>query len=506
MVLGAQPALFWLWYCWQLFPIKNLLFYFLFPLLFFIDLVILILGSLIVAKIFLVFANLFHRPKEGVFEISKKDKDYASWSLRAVIRKWPIWLARQLSLPSLEKLVTKFLGVKVSFSSSIHEAWIDSEFVQIGKNVKLGQGCIIASNLLVKNKLIIKKVVVGDNVIIGAHCVISAGTIIASNAVLHSNTMTTINQHLKANLLYQGAPATAFGNNNLINDKQLIEKQIFNPAEKYSEEELRTRSNTLSVPYFFYVISGFTIVGCSFVLPGILFFLSFYGLLIPTIFNSPFSLILFSDWGFYTAMLLIPLILIGIYLLHLFCVILFTRWWYKFVDKRGPSQGIFDRDMELSSTKLDYYHFGSFLMKYPIFAVSRSPFPWILNWELNFIRSNKIGKGTVLEETFIHSHVNFGNNCYLGTSSHMTNHVVDGVYGEENLTFVGIDIDDHSILNLVTGGLPGTEIGKNSTFLPGATTIKYDKIGNDGVYGGFPAKKLSKEEILYFLGGEYDGE
>ena len=144
MVLGAQPALFWLWYCWQLFPIKNLLFYFLFPLLFFIDIIILILGSLVVAKIFLVFANLFHKPKEGVFDISKKDKDYASWSLRAVIRKWPIWLARQLSLPSLEKLVTKFLGVKLSFSSSIHEAWIDSEFVQIGKNVKLGQGCILS--------------------------------------------------------------------------------------------------------------------------------------------------------------------------------------------------------------------------------------------------------------------------------------------------------------------------------------------------------------------------
>jgi acetyltransferase-like isoleucine patch superfamily enzyme len=506
MVLGAQPALFWLWFCWQLFPIKDLLFYSMFPLFFFIDIIILILGSLIVAKIFLIVAKLFHKPIEGVFEISKKDKDYASWSLRAIIRKWPLWLARQLSLPSLEILVTKFLGVDLSFSSSIHEAWIDSEFIQIGKNVKLGQGCIIASNLLVKNKLIIKKVVIGDNVIVGAHCVINAGSNIASNAVLHSNTMTTINQQLKLNTIYQGAPAESFGNNNLIHDKNQIEKQIFKIDKKDTAEELRTREKELSVPFFFYVASGFSIVGFSFVLPGLLFFLSFYGYAVPTIFNNTFTLTLFTDWNFYVAMLLIPLILIGIYLLHLFFIILFTRWWYRLADSRGPSQGIFDRDMEMSSTKLDYYHFGSFLMKYPIFAVSRSPFPWILNWELNFIRSNKIGKGTVLEETFIHSHVNFGKYCYLGTSSHMTNHVVDGVYGEENLTFVGIEIDDHSILNVVTGGLPGTEMGKYATFLPGATTIKYDKVGDNGVYGGFPAKKLSKEEILYLLGGEYDGE
>jgi len=506
MVLGAQPAIFWLWYIWQLFPVKNLLFYFLFPLLFFIDIIFLILGSSFVAKIFLIFANLFHTPREGVYEISKHNKDYSSWSLRAVIRKWPLWLTRQLSLPSLEKFVTKFLGVKLSYSSSIHEAWIDSEFVEIGKNVKLGQGCIISSNLLVKNKLIIKKVVIGDNVIIGAHCVIAAGTVIAPNTVLHSNTMTIINQQLKSNSLYQGAPANSLGNNNLIHDKNLIEKQIFKPDKKYSEEDLRTHGKELSVPFYFYIVSGFIIVGASFVLPGILFFLTFYGLLIPTIFNNPLTMTLITESNFYAVMLLIPLIFIGIYLLHLFCIILLTRWWYRRADERGPSQGIFDRNMEMASTKLDYYHFGSFLMKYPIFAVSRSPFPWILNWELNFIGSNKIGKETVLEETFIHSHVNFGKNCYLGTSSHMTNHVVDGVYGEENLTFVGIEIDDHSILNVVTGGLPGTEIGKYSTFLPGATTIKYDKVGDNGVYGGFPAKKLSKKEILYFLGGEYDGE
>ena len=82
-------------------------------------------------------------------------------------------------------------------------------------------------------------------------------------------------------------------------------------------------------------------------------------------------------------------------------------------DKRGPNQGVFDRNLDESSKALNYYHFRSFLFKYPISAVIRSPFPWLLNWELRFIGSNKVGKGTVFEDSFFHSHINFGDNCYI---------------------------------------------------------------------------------------------
>jgi len=124
------------------------------------------------------------------------------------------------------------------------------------------------------------------------------------------------------------------------------------------------------------------------------------------------------------------------------------------------------------------------------------------SWELNFIWSNIIGDGTVLEETFIHSHINFGKKCYLGTTSHISNHMVDGVYGEENLTFIGVEIGDRVVLNALTGGLPGTEIGDDSTLLPGCTTIKYDKLNGNGIYDGFPAKRLNTEDLKKIVGGE----
>jgi len=37
-------------------------------------------------------------------------------------------------------------------------------------------------------------------------------------------------------------------------------------------------------------------------------------------------------------------------------------------------------------------------------------------------------------------------------------------------------------------------------------TIKYDKLGKNGIYGGFPAKKLDINKIKEIFGGEYDGE
>lgn len=508
MVLSAQPLIMWLWLYWSLFSLEDVMFYIIFPGWFFIGILILILSSVVIAKIFLFFTNLIHKPKQGIFTVSKEDKDYCYWNLRAIIKKWPIWLIRQLSLPFFEILAYIIFGIKTSFSNALDNAWVDCEFIELGKNIRVGQGSLIMSNMRVGNKLIVKEVKIGDNVIIGAHALILPGTKIGDNTIIDSTGLSLINQDLDSNSIYSGNPLKKLASNNFVPNKEVFEKDIKteDSLKTLKPEFLREEVKELSVPFHFYIITGFTIIGFSFIVPAILFFITVFGLITPFLFNSPLSLTTFLNPNIYIISFLIPLISIGIYLLHLFFVALFTRWFYKLADSRGASQGIYDRNLDESSKKLDYYHFRSFLMKYPVFAFSRSPFPWLLNWELNFIKSNKIGRGTILEETFVHSHVNFGKNCYLGTRSHLTNHVVDGVYGSENLTFFGISIDDNVVLTSITGALPGTEIGKDSTLLPSCTSIKFDKIGSNGIYAGFPAQKLTKDEILKYLGGEYSGE
>ncbi|MFX1276184.1 MAG: hypothetical protein ACFFAT_14230, partial [Promethearchaeota archaeon] len=261
-----------------------------------------------------------------------------------------------------------------------------------------------------------------------------------------------------------------------------------------------------TVPFHKYVLSGFFIIGASFILPGFLFILYFYGFLVPNVFSLNFSFELILTYEILFYILLTPIIFIGIYLLHLFFVALFTRWFYRYVDKRGPSQGVFDRNLDVTTTALDYYHFRSFLLKYPVFAVIRSPFPWLINWELRFIGSNKIGKGTVIEECYLHGHIDYGKNCYVGTFSHISNHLVDGVYGSENLTYWGAKTGDNTVYNALIGGMPGLEVGKNTTLLPLCTTIKFDKLGDNGIYAGFPAKNLKEEEIKKITGGVYHEE
>jgi hypothetical protein len=205
-------------------------------------------------------------------------------------------------------------------------------------------------------------------------------------------------------------------------------------------------------------------------------------------------------------LLFTPLILICLYLLHIFFIALLTRWFYRIADERGPNQGVFDRNLDESSRALDYYHFRSFLFKYPIFAIIRSPFPWLLNWELRFIGSNKVGKGTVLEGNFFHSHIDFGDNCYIGTSAHISNHLVDGVYGDENLTFFGAEIGNNCVFSLSNGAMPGLYMDDDSTVLPICATIKYDRLGKNGIYGKFPARKMTLQEIKELTGGEFNEE
>lgn len=475
----------------------------LFPFAFFISVIILILSSIITAKIFLIVVNLFHKPREGVFARSKHDKDYRYWSLRSVIKKWPAWLARQLNIPVFELLLLKILGIRTSKSNALSEGWVDCEFIELGKNVRLGQGSLIMSNILIKGKLIIKKVVIKDNVVIGAHSVISPGTIIESNTVVDAITLTKVNQHLDGNSVYSGNPAKKILINSPISDIPKLKNTIFEQKleEKVDSESLKTEVAELSVPFHVYIISGWTIIGFSYIIPAFFFLLYTYHFLVPLILETPFSLSLLLDPHTWMILLITPVIYCGIYLFHLFFVALFTRWFYHYADNHGPAQGVFDRNLDEHFKALDYYHWRSFLLKYPVFAFIRSPFPWLITWELRFIGSNEIGKGTVLEECYIHSHLDWGKSCYVGTFAHISNHLVDGVYGEENLTFYGAKVGDGTIFNSLIGGLPGLNVGDDATFMPLASSIKYDKMGDGGVYAGFPVRKLNKEQLKDFTGG-----
>ncbi|MBA7655912.1 hypothetical protein ES703_63823 [subsurface metagenome] len=200
-----QFTAFWRDYAWI-----PPLFYLLLPWVIFIDFFIFIFTSLFITKLILIFVELLHKPREGVFNIKEEKREYNFWCIRRVLKKYIIWIMRNSPMPYIDIIGFKLIGIKADFSSSILDCWIDLEFVETGKRVFLGQGSSILSSMVIGNYLIIKKVILEDNVVLGGVAQISPGTIVRENTIIGAGTMTSFNQELDPNWVYIGRPAKKF--------------------------------------------------------------------------------------------------------------------------------------------------------------------------------------------------------------------------------------------------------------------------------------------------------
>ncbi|MHA2008763.1 MAG: hypothetical protein ACXABO_20705 [Promethearchaeota archaeon] len=217
------------WAFWIVYEMEKYIHFYLFlPFIIFIMYLTAILISLIFAKIFLLVVNLIHKPREGIFLRHVSDKDYRYWSLRSVIKKWPLWLAHKFPFPFMDNLCLKLFGIKTKFSNSLFEGFIDTEFLEFGRNIVIGQSAIIQSAVIVGNLLIIKKTIIEDDCVIGAHSVVMPGSKMEKNCILAGSSLTTVGQKLDEAWVYMGAPAKKYKKNVFIEDglESTIEKQF----------------------------------------------------------------------------------------------------------------------------------------------------------------------------------------------------------------------------------------------------------------------------------------
>jgi acetyltransferase-like isoleucine patch superfamily enzyme len=180
--------------------------------------VTLVFSATFIAKIFHVIVNAIHKPRTGVFLRHPSNKDYRYWCMRNVIKKWPFWLSHKFPFPFMNNICFKVFGVKTKFSNSLFEGWVDTEFIEFGKNVVVGQGTLIQSSLIIGNLLIIKKTVIEDDVRIGSHAIVMPGTHIKKRSVLASNSVTTVDQKLDEGYIYVGVPAKILKKNYFFED------------------------------------------------------------------------------------------------------------------------------------------------------------------------------------------------------------------------------------------------------------------------------------------------
>ena len=228
------------WLFWKLYIIEKYIhFYFFLPLFIFIMYLTSIIVSLIFAKILLLIVNLVHKPREGVFIRHRSDKDYRYWSLRNTIKKWPIWISHKFPFPFMNNICFMMFGVRTKYSNSLFEGWVDTEFIDIGKNVVVGQGAVVQSAIIVGNLFIIKKTIIEDNVVIGSQSVLMPGTHMKNNSILGGHSMTTVGQELEEYWVYLGAPAKKFKKNVFFEEglEEIIKNQIEEKKESQDKFE-----------------------------------------------------------------------------------------------------------------------------------------------------------------------------------------------------------------------------------------------------------------------------
>jgi hypothetical protein len=168
---------------------------------------IFILSCLLFSKLMLVFINLIHKPKEGIFKAEIRDTDYEFWMLRIELKKLVLWLIRNCPLPYIDALAFKWFGINMDYSSHMSDAWCDIEFIKLGRKVTVGQGAVVMSSMVVGKYLIIKKVVLEDYVVVGGHSTVAPGTFMGADTVLGALSSTTFNQILEDGWIYFGIPA-----------------------------------------------------------------------------------------------------------------------------------------------------------------------------------------------------------------------------------------------------------------------------------------------------------
>ena len=151
--------------------------------------------------------------------------------------------------------------------------------------------------------------------------------------------------------------------------------------------------------------------------------------------------------------LILPGFLLFLYYMYLIILIEFCRfrasWWKK---KSPPMQGVFPRildDVNSPEGKLiKYYHKRGFIVKYPMWLTSKSPFPWLVNRALRRISHNKISKNVICCDCYVGlEFTDLGENAFIYPTTALSTHEVNTIFGKISMLEI--------------------KLGKNTTLYPG---------------------------------------
>ena len=263
---------------------------------------------------------------------------------------------------------------------------------------------------------------------------------------------------------------------------------------KKNNEIIREEVN---LQFHWYMINFFVTYLLSWIIPVFIFATYLIYFFLPYFLETTSFISLITQLYPLIALVSMPLVFIGCYLIHVFFVGLFTRWSWRITERISPTKdGIIPRN--IPSKTLNLYHIRSFMIKYPKNLIIKGLFPWLINWLYNYVGSNKIGKGTTLEEQFgADKYVRIGDNSYVGVNSGFSSHAVEGIFG--NVSMFEIKLGNNVTASALNCLAPGVEIADNSYLLPIAGATKHNKLKGNNYYFGAPLRKIFTKRLVDYL-------
>lgn len=200
-----------------------------------------LIGAIFFTKLFLILINLIHKPKSGIFKVKKGDKDFEFWRLRIELKKIGVWLLNNCPLPFIDVWAFKWFGVDIHILSHLYDAWVDVEFIKMGRRVTVGQGAVVMSSIIIGKYLIIKELTFDEYSVIGGVANIAPGTLVGNDTVIGAFSSTTYDQVLEPGFIYFGIPAIKLKKNKYHEERS--EMRIERDVDTQTKYEVKREIN-----------------------------------------------------------------------------------------------------------------------------------------------------------------------------------------------------------------------------------------------------------------------
>ena len=193
--------------------------------------------------------------------------------------------------------------------------------------------------------------------------------------------------------------------------------------------------------------------------------------------------------------LLLPGFFFLLYYIYIVLLIEVSAAWIRRWNKKEyPQQGIFERVLEDINSEtgrmIKYYHKRGFIIKFPMWLGSKSPFPWLLNRVLRRIGHNSIGDNVIYCDGYAGlEFTDLGDNTFIYPTSVLSSHAVNSIFGKISILEIKLERNTTIYPGSVAG--PGVLSLENNVFYPNTSLIKnWRGVPEKLYYQGSPGRPI----------------